>query len=235
MKRIGFSGWRYPALALLSLLCMGAAPEKPGGHLEPESRVWNVDRYWDYTSVVRWVFREVFGDDVVLWMHFSPSMGSHEEGFVALKSNPAQILVVHTDVPLFLYSERGRQGGTGFGKMSPADYHNVLPVRCEAAIPPNLGGRIAGAWRRVLLQTRYDETPRRGMDGEYFSFWQRVNDLRVLSGWVWSPEDDSNPGILIRVAFGMQDYCAAQDAAHLKALSSMVGLLEYHLKADEAP
>jgi len=113
-----------------------------------------------------------------------------------------------------------------------------LKKQCEIALPMNLAKHLVAAWRDVLLGTRFSDDVATGADGASYHFGMREEialamggtTVVPLSGYVWVPDPSSPPGMLVRIANTMADYCESKDVKQLTKLRNDVAALEAKLK-----
>jgi hypothetical protein len=114
--------------------------------------------------------------------------------------------------------------GGNFGVISHRRYLSGTRKRtmCRAPIDRDLAIRAIGAWRKVLLGTRFSDDVETGADGGTFHFsmmetFQQPHGVAQKVPWfgmVWSPDPQSPPFQLVKLAEGLGELCAVQDAGH---------------------
>jgi hypothetical protein len=217
-----------------------AAPNKGGQHLEPV----NAPIYWGVEQAVidQSVYKEAFGPDVLIRVRqTSAGPGPEDDEMLLMKRTGSSYRIVHLKSPVLLvkYGESFiRQWGAPENAATrmryPRDYRKLKVSRCEIQIPPSVAEGVLAAWRGVLLQTRYDEEPWRGMDGAWAEFAMR-DKMQELEGRIWSPDDNSQPGMLWHLADLMSDHCKARTARSIKKVSEQAVALLKRLKSEQQP
>jgi hypothetical protein len=102
-------------------------------------------------------------------------------------------------------------------KALPKKFEDIGVKRCEVALPAQLGRDIVGAWKAMLLRTRF--TPERtvGRDGTDYHF-SMPDETQQLSGKAWDPPIQSEAGRLVALVGTMKELCTTEDASLIAEL-----------------
>ncbi|MDB5438795.1 MAG: hypothetical protein JWM33_1222 [Caulobacteraceae bacterium] len=103
---------------------------------------------------------------------------------------------------------------------------NPAPRVCEAPIEPDLGRRLAEAWRKVVARDVVRRAP--GLDGVTYTLAFRqagVERRRQL----WEPPAASAEGQVVTIGQAMRAFCADASPAKTAALTTAVARLELML------
>jgi hypothetical protein len=82
----------------------------------------------------------------------------------------------------------------------------------------------------MLFRVRYDRQPHSGLDGTWYDFSANYG-LRSMNGEVWSPDENTEPALLVAVVEAMEQYCGVSAQSGV-SLEHAVLALETRLHSD---
>ena len=207
-------------LALLVTAEVAAAQEC----LEPGQAFENLGKYPEY---VRRVLADAYGKDVVLRVLMLPSFSPEEVVGIRRRNQEYEVFCIAPRTAVWnTYSIKQIESGEmrtfdvngkevppekneelqNLKKNAPSDYRQIKTQRWSRPIPNSLVERIIRLWQQMLLDARSGEDKRMGVDGETYEFAMPLKDHRVLTAEVWSPEEGSRTGALVKVANALSEY-----------------------------
>ncbi|MGD0867272.1 MAG: hypothetical protein ABSA49_17150 [Rhizomicrobium sp.] len=184
------------------VLCTTQA--RSADHLEPAA-----ETVAGYESGVIEVLKDAFTDDVQVRAIVEPSF--EKEFAVGTKESDGVFRIYFVRASQQVWSNLLNKEPT----------KNIGSEICEMEIPADLGRRIDLVWDGMLRQTRPNESPTYGLDGDNYYFSKDV-DGKLAIGEMWSPPDDSKPGKLVDIVYTMRDLCTKKDEALATKLNEQV-------------
>jgi len=193
-------------------------------HLEP-SRSAIDTRLDDHRAlIIHTVFHDAWSREILLRMHGDDGGLGLEDYVITLKALNGKYSVVYFHTPhrlrrYWLPPLPLRAGSKTILPLEPRDYHDIVPERCEVAIPSQLAKRLVAAWHSVLMDARYYENePYPPPDGGRVEFSMEYNG-QTLAGTISDAVDDgSKPAQLVSIAMDMRTLCMDRPAEARTAL-----------------
>jgi hypothetical protein len=230
---------KLPIIALSLSLCATVALAED--HLEPSvsalSGAWSDS---DYNAIVVDALKEAYEPDVRVRVIDFASFENPETAIGVKEDGGAyRIFTLHPAYWLFYYTKAGKSqvadaikdGHSEYASMPP-DYHKVEVKRCEVGIDHALGSHIVEAWKQMLLDTKYNESPNGTVDGDWYVFSMKLGDQN-LEGQIANPHG-GNASLLVQIAYTMDQFCRTKDAKFTVQLNEDVDALLAQLKTSTA-
>lgn len=113
----------------------------------------------------------------------------------------------------------------------PRSVEDIQIETCVRDIDQSLAARIFQIWDTMLNQTRYAEDNFGWTDGTTYHFTMH-SERHVLgmSGWVWSPPEESKTGRLVAITELLRRYCLEGSKNLRRKLAQQVDALSKRLK-----
>lgn len=144
--------------------------------------------------------------------------------FLKEVSGRYRVVYLHTPVHLLAYSTADWMKGLRPDNLRPRDYRNVKLQRCEIELAPQLAKDVIEAWKRVLLETRYEERRPIWMDGGQTRYSMRSGDQELVGESI-GPEANTKPDQLNDIAYTMQELCSTKKMSLVQDLTREVHAL----------
>jgi len=242
----------------LSGFALAQPQQAPGAedHLEPDGSILGGDAFMaGYELQVARKLKEAYGPGVVVRMVALPSFVPEYAVGLASKAQygkraPYRIFALAPAASLWTYQsiamlkngsvrELGNQNQSAekaqkeeiarLESSVPRDPDDLKVNRCEIDINDALGNRIIEVWRKMLLRTHYPERNMMGLDGATYHFGIAAPGTGLLTGKIWSPQQDTANGTLVALADTMRAVCQKEKGASEMQLEKLTAELEQRL------
>jgi hypothetical protein len=226
---------RFLAL-LAALVIVAATPAAPQQRLVPEEKTFPILE--KYKERVRQVLKEAFAPEVKLSAIVHPAFTPEYAVGLRGRGRRHYIFAVHPSQSVWTYTwvEVMREGRAGVMSLDgkdqtsseierltaalPADPSDLLLSRCEAPADEELAVSITSAWKNMLEEVRPGEEQLTGTDGVTYHF-SMESDGRLLAGQIWSPDGNTRPAWLAKMADTMRSYCQKPGPKYLRRIISL--------------